>query len=934
MIDPWRLCRVAGRGSLPDARPEEHTIGLLDFYRNSLFAFFFLGQNKGYYARATFDGCATSDAQCPCITFSRTASCAHILALERMNRVYGEPLNQLFQRFPLTRALRVWRLKVPQPSPAVLPLTWRPFGLDIASRLMSAWGWLEEAPARAKRDRLELREAKAALRSPQELVFIHRGMLSPELAFEESPHYALVKWLFLLDLQEPLRMRASLEAEDRVRLTLAWQDQLVFACQLPVEVYAAGIAGCEEEWSKVQDFVLQPRALPLLWSLRFADGGALLGEPMVEIGPDRFVPLTSTKKRGNGAFHFHEDCGFFHVSHPLGLLKISQSLAPLRVEATEVVTYLDTHRQLLADLDQRLMEPAVLAAQLRLGFDELRLHLGKEAPQCFAARIEARLDSVWLTHEQLQAWFAAKGRHLFLAGHYLDGQALQLVVVAQVAALGQISHAQLLQLRCLLGAALHCQGGAETLKALAKLEQGPSEMPPSSLELRPYQQTGLAWLSYLWQYGLGGLLCDQMGLGKTHQAMALIEQVLGRQPRGQVLVVCPFSVIYHWEEKLRLFLPRIKVIRQHGLQRPSLEESCGSCVLTTYGTLRSRVAEFRQQRWELVVLDEIQNVKNADSQNHRALLELPAHSVIGLTGTPIENSLQDLKSLLHLSQASLLGSEGVFRATFGQRIEGGDAQARLLLKDLIRPFVLRRAKSEVLSELPPKSETTIHFDLLDEERDFYEQVLQERRGDKGSVFLSLFHLIDRLKRLCNHRALFEDAETTDGWRGAKWNCFLDLLEGAMASGEKVVVFTQFPGMIRLIGSELKARQVGFASIQGSTLDRAGEQRRFMEDPQCRVFLGSIRAAGAGIDLTAGTVLIHYDRWWNPAREEQASDRIHRLGQTAPVSIYKLVARGTIEERIEEIIQRKRALLDEVLEFDDPEAQKHLTLEDLRHILAF
>jgi superfamily II DNA or RNA helicase len=914
--------------------PGDQSIGLLDFYRNSLFGFFFLGQNKGYYARASFEGASRSEAQCPCIQFSRTASCAHIMALERLNQVGGSTVDQLFQRFPLTQAMRAWRQKIRDPAPASLPGTWQPFGLNIANRLMSAWGWLEEAPARAKRDRLELQEAKAAIRSPQERLFQHRGMLSAELAFEESRHYSLVKWLFLLDLQEPLIVRVSLQEKAAVRLQVSWQGQVVFTCLLPLELYACGIIGQEPFWRSCQDFALQARALPVVFSLRFAEGGALVGEPMVEIAPDRFVSFAATRQDGIGGFHYHGECGFFPVSHPLSLLKLSQGLAPLRVEAAEVMDFLHDQRQLLRDLDSRLMDSGVFSAELRTGFDELRLQLGKEGAQGFAASVEARLGNVWLDHRQLVQWFAGKGRHLFLAGHFFDAHALQLAVLAQVCGEGRISHAQILQLRALLGANLLCQGRKKTLQALAELEQGPAEGPPSSLDLRAYQQKGAAWLGYLWQHGLGGLLCDQMGLGKTHQAMALMEQVIGWRPQARILVVCPFSVIFHWEEKLRLFLPQLKVVRQHGLQRLAGADLSGGCVLTTYGTLRSRSAEFRRHFWDLLLLDEIQHVKNADSQNHRALLDLRAHSVVGLTGTPIENSLQDLKSLLLLSQASLLGREGVFRATFGQRIEEGDAQARSLLKDLIRPFILRRAKSEVLSELPPKSETTIHFDLLDEERAFYEQVLQDRRGSEGSVFLSLLHLIDRLKRLCNHRALFEGSETTGSWPGAKWNCFLDLLDGALASGEKVVVFTQFPGMIRLIGSELKARGLGFASIQGSTRDRAEEQRRFMVDPQCRVFLGSIRAAGAGIDLTAGTVLIHYDRWWNPAREEQATDRIHRLGQTAAVSVYKLVARGTIEERIEEIIQRKRALLEEVLEFDDPEAQKRLSLEDLRHILGF
>lgn len=469
-------------------------------------------------------------------------------------------------------------------------------------------------------------------------------------------------------------------------------------------------------------------------------------------------------------------------------------------------------------------------------------------------------------------------------------------------------------------------------------------------QLRHYQQLGVGWLWFLYHYGLSGLLCDDMGLGKTHQAMALLAAVSNQfraraaEEQPYYLVVCPTSVIYHWKEKLRLFLPDLRILVHYGPGRSLDAVDRYDLILTSYGTLRQDRAALSRLSFEVGVFDEIQVAKNHSSQTYRALNAMQAHMRLGLTGTPIENNLRELKALFDLVLPTYLPSEVRFRDEFAIPIErDNDAGRKQLLRRMVHPFILRRKKEEVLTELPDKSEETMQCDLLPEQRRLYVDTLNRSRErllsdlrDQGEPipYLHIFALLTHLKQICDHPAvMLKEPEQYSHYQSGKWGLFLELLSQARESRQKVVVFSQYLGMLDIIESYLRETKVGYASIRGKTVKREEELRRFAEDPTCEVFVGSLQAAGLGIDLTAGSVVIHYDRWWNAARENQATDRVYRIGQTRGVQVFKLLTVGTIEERIDELIERKGELMEEVVGSDDHNQLKRFSREELIAILS-
>jgi SNF2 family DNA or RNA helicase len=448
--------------------------------------------------------------------------------------------------------------------------------------------------------------------------------------------------------------------------------------------------------------------------------------------------------------------------------------------------------------------------------------------------------------------------------------------------------------------------------------------------LRPYQEQGVHWLWFLYCHGLSGLLCDDMGLGKTHQTMALLAAVANEdeEKRNKYLVVCPTSVIYHWQELLKKFLPELRVCTYYGLTR-SLEdfEANYDLLLTSYGILRTGRENFRTLSLEIAIFDEIQIGKNYASQTHQALRSINAQMRLGLTGTPIENRIRELKSLFDIVLPSYMPPDAVFRDLFINPIEKtNDEEKKTLLGKLIKPFILRRKKSEVLFDLPEKIEEISYCDLSEEQKKLYREVAlkmrdtvyQELKAETRPVsYVHVFSALSTMKRICDHPSLIHgDAKQYHTHASGKWDLFVELLSEALGSGQKVVVFSQYLEMLAIIESHLKKKGIGFASIKGSTRDRSEQLRRFREDPACEVFVASLLAAGVGIDLTVASIVIHYDRWWNPAKENQATDRVHRIGQNRGVQVFKLVTKNTIEEHIHEMIERKKGLLEQIIGTDD------------------
>lgn len=460
--------------------------------------------------------------------------------------------------------------------------------------------------------------------------------------------------------------------------------------------------------------------------------------------------------------------------------------------------------------------------------------------------------------------------------------------------------------------------------------------------LRSYQEMGLRWLWFLYSNGLSGLLCDEMGLGKTHQAMALIAAVKTllhkKERKGKVLVVCPTSVIFHWQELLRRFLPSLQVHVFYGAQR-KLEDVNAELLLTSYGILRTEKEALSSIPFELAVFDEVQIAKNAKSQTHKALRTIDANMRLGLTGTPIENELLELKALFDVILPTYLPNESVFKELFVNPIEKGfDPEKRFLLSRLVKPFLLRRKKTEVLLELPEKTEEIAYCVLSDEQKKMYEEImasskpslLSSLRDYSSNVpYLHIFALLTSLKRICDHPSLIhKNPKEYKKHHSGKWELFVELIKEARESKQKVVVFSQYLEMLDIIEAHLKEEKIGFAGIRGSTRNRAEQVAAFANNPECEVFVASLQAAGVGIDLVAASIVIHYDRWWNPAKENQATDRVHRIGQNRGVQVFKLVTKNTIEESIHQIIERKKGLLEGVIGYDDQEQVKNFTREEL------
>ncbi|KPI28345.1 SNF2-related protein [Actinobacteria bacterium OV320] len=448
---------------------------------------------------------------------------------------------------------------------------------------------------------------------------------------------------------------------------------------------------------------------------------------------------------------------------------------------------------------------------------------------------------------------------------------------------------------------------------------------PAALDatLRDYQRRGLDWLARTTALGLGCCLADDMGLGKTVTLIALhLHRQTEASTAGPTLVVCPTSLMGNWQREIEKFAPGTPVRRFHGPQRDLASLADGEFVLTTYGTLRLDAGRLGEVPWGLVVADEAQHVKNPYSATARALRTIGARARVALTGTPVENNLSELWAILDWTTPGLLGRLGAFRTRYARAVEsGGDPAAAERLSRLVGPFLLRRRKSDpgIAPELPPKTETDRPVALTREQTGLYEAVVRETlaaiaEADDMARRGLIVKLLTGLKQICNHPAQYlkEERPRTAG-RSGKLELLDELLDTLLAEGASVLVFTQYVRLARLLEQHLAARGVPTQFLHGGTpvAERENMVRRF-QDGEVPVFLLSLRAAGTGLNLTRAEHVVHYDRWWNPAVEAQATDRAYRIGQTRPVQVHRLIAEGTIEDRIAAMLRRKQDLADAVL----------------------
>jgi len=495
---------------------------------------------------------------------------------------------------------------------------------------------------------------------------------------------------------------------------------------------------------------------------------------------------------------------------------------------------------------------------------------------------------------------------------------------------------------------LECQSGMDAVQAardsLNALLTPPVIPQPArlSIPLRAYQLQGLAWMQQLRQMNLGGILADDMGLGKTAQTLAhiLTEKQAGRLDRP-ALVIVPTSLVFNWREEAAHVAPDLSVHILHGPQRDFARIEGHDLVLTTYPLVWRDAAELQQHEFHLLILDEAQTVKNASSKAAGVIRKIPARHRLCLTGTPMENNLGELWSLFDFVLPGFLGANRAFTQNWRAPIEKqDDALRRSLLTRRVRPFILRRCKADVARELPPKTVMVRSVTLEGSQRDLYETVraaMDTRvRDEIASKGVSHSHLLIldallKLRQVCCDPRLLDLADAPAAKEHAKLDLLMEMLPELLAEGHRVLIFSQFTSMLELIAKALDKADIGHVLLTGQTHDREAAVQRF-QSGEVPVFLISLKAGGVGLNLTSADTVIHFDPWWNPAAEDQATDRTHRIGQTKPVFVYKLIVSGSIEERIVALQEQKAALATAVLTGDSG-TDVQFTADDLTELFS-
>lgn len=474
--------------------------------------------------------------------------------------------------------------------------------------------------------------------------------------------------------------------------------------------------------------------------------------------------------------------------------------------------------------------------------------------------------------------------------------------------------------------------------------------PLGNLEtvLRPYQKQGVAWLRFLRENGFGGILADEMGLGKTLQTLAFLRAARTAPgldaPLPPTLVVCPTSLVFNWVAEAAKFTPELRVLALRGPDRQPLFARIPQhdIVVTSYALIRRDAEQFRDLEFDTVVLDEAQHIKNRQTQNAQAVKALRCRHRLVLTGTPLENSVLDLWSIYDFLMPGYLGSASDFRERYEQPItRDRDAAAQTRLSRRLRPFILRRLKRDVAADLPARLEQVAFCELTPDQRGVYQQVIEASRKEVleavGAAGLArsrmvVLNALLRLRQVCCDLRLLKLEKINPAEASGKLDLFGELLEEIIDGGHRVLVFSQFVSMLALLKEKLTAESVPFCYLDGSTRDRGAVVEQFQKTSAIPVFLISLKAGGVGLNLTGADTVIHFDPWWNPAVEDQATDRAHRIGQTRVVTSYKLISRDTIEEKILKLQERKRGIIKATLGGEE-ELTESLTWEEIQELLG-
>jgi len=559
-----------------------------------------------------------------------------------------------------------------------------------------------------------------------------------------------------------------------------------------------------------------------------------------------------------------------------------------------------------------------------------------------------------LTREELRALLGAKGRYAEVRGKLVDIGDLRSRqnLLSELTDRRRTGLASLVAMRDELHEAfgdVALPEEVERIRERLRNFEGVEEVePPDILQnvLRDYQRRGLDFLSYLSSFRFGGILADDMGVGKTVQVIAHVLRRKETEGETPVLVIAPTSVTHTWENEIKKFAPSLRTLRlQSGSDRAAKYETLHDydVVITSYALARLDAHQLERFRFRTLVLDEAQNAKNPASQIAKVVRGLQADHRLALTGTPVENSLRDLWAIFGFVEPGLLGSETSFRRRFELPIADGDEGAAAALRSRLEPFLLRRTKEDVAKELPERTEAVIECELTPLQRRLYRGIAEAARRDvlakydeegAESTTVHVLAALTRLRQVCAHPGLLVPEYLDDPDASGKFDAFIETVEEVLDGGHKVLVFSAFASMLKIMRTALDRRNIVYGYLDGSTKDRdrQAEVERFMRDDGPPVFLCSLKAGGVGLTLTAADYVVLYDPWWNPAVERQAIDRTHRIGQTRPVTAYRMVTAGSVEEKIRALAERKTALSKAVVKADSAVA-KTLTRDDLAFLFS-
>jgi superfamily II DNA or RNA helicase len=559
-----------------------------------------------------------------------------------------------------------------------------------------------------------------------------------------------------------------------------------------------------------------------------------------------------------------------------------------------------------------------------------------------------------LTQKELAALLSSSGRFAEVRGKLVDVEKLRErnALLTDIAERRRSGLAALLALRDELHENFgNVQLPPDVEKMREKLRdfKGIPMVEPPKLHdgtLRGYQERGLDFLAYLSEFGFGGILADEMGLGKTIQVVSYLLRRKLVEGNAPSLVIAPTSVTHTWQNEIARFAPELRTLRLHsGSERAARYDEIPNAdvVITSYALARLDAQQLSQFQFRTLILDEAQNAKNPSSQIARVVRSLHADHRLALTGTPVENSLRDLWAIFAFVEPGLLGSETSFRRRFELPIAENDQKAIGTLRSRLEPFLLRRTKEDVAPELPDRTEVALACDLSPLQRRLYRGVAEAARRDVFAVVeeqgiesatVHVLAALTRLRQICAHPGLLFEEHRDEPDASAKFEAFLETVEEILSGGHRLLVFSAFASMLRIMRAALDKREIAYGYLDGSTKDkdRQDEVARFMQPDGPPLFLCSLKAGGVGLTLTAADYVILYDPWWNPAVERQAIDRTHRIGQQRAVTAYRLVTTGTVEEKIRALAERKSALSRNIIKADGALA-KSLTREDLEMLFA-